>query len=208
MQALVHQYLMPCTFVLMAVCMHCGHALHDVHTHALTHTHTHAHARTHVHTHTPTQAAGGHARTRMLLRGQVVVTPQTRAAFEDARTHGRSTWRVSSTLFVHLASDAILEPLGHFAHAQPEALSRYPPRPAGVQVCMFGYVGAVLGHRRFWLGWAVVANLGGGCACSTVQSRSLDCGCAVRLPSGHKRLRPLECVALLQDSPQATYIQG
>eukprot|EP00983_Pelagomonas_calceolata_P123378 1160998-Pelagomonas_calceolata.AAC.2 len=64
----------------------------------------------------------------------VVVTPQTRAALGDAKAHGRSTWRVSSTLFCHLASDAILEPLGHFAHTQPEALQRYPPRPAGFQV--------------------------------------------------------------------------
>ncbi|KAF5831684.1 hypothetical protein DUNSADRAFT_12738 [Dunaliella salina] len=65
---------------------------------------------------------------------EVVVTPQTRAALEDAKAHRRSTWRVSSTLFCHLASDAMLEPLGHFAHTQPEALQRYPPRPAGVQV--------------------------------------------------------------------------
>mmetsp|Transcript_6798 Transcript_6798/g.18255 ORF Transcript_6798/g.18255 Transcript_6798/m.18255 type:complete len:431 (+) Transcript_6798:65-1357(+) len=65
---------------------------------------------------------------------EVVVTPQTRAALGDAKAHGRSTWRVSSTLFCHLASDAILEPLGHFAHTQPEALQRYPPRPAGFQV--------------------------------------------------------------------------
>ncbi|KDD73684.1 hypothetical protein H632_c1930p1 [Helicosporidium sp. ATCC 50920] len=41
-------------------------------------------------------------------------------------------WRVSSTLFGHAASDAVLRPLGVFG--TPQALREYPPTPAGEQV--------------------------------------------------------------------------
>ena len=64
---------------------------------------------------------------------QVVVTPATQEAAAAARQAGRSTWRVSSTLFTHLNSDTVLQPLGHFA-LLPGALERYPPRRAGEQV--------------------------------------------------------------------------
>lgn len=64
---------------------------------------------------------------------QVVVSEATLDALERARAAGRCTWRVSSTVFAHVASDAVLQPLGHFA-CQPGAAQRYPPTPAGAQV--------------------------------------------------------------------------
>ncbi|KAG1363867.1 hypothetical protein COCNU_11G006940 [Cocos nucifera] len=60
---------------------------------------------------------------------EVVVTKRTLEAIELARQQNRSLWRVSSTLFAHIASDATLQPLGHFAVA-PDA-SKYPPICAG-----------------------------------------------------------------------------
>lgn len=63
---------------------------------------------------------------------QVVVTDATLAAVEAARAQGRSLWRVSSTVFSHVASDALLRPLGHFA--TPSACAQYPAMPAGQQV--------------------------------------------------------------------------
>lgn len=73
---------------------------------------------------------GGHVRAGM---HEVVVTPETQAAVEAARAAGRSLWRVSSTVFAHVASDATLQPLGHFAQ-EPGAMERYPPVLAGEQV--------------------------------------------------------------------------
>jgi hypothetical protein len=64
---------------------------------------------------------------------EVLFTPQTAAALEEARRAGRSTWRVSSTLFAHIASDQVLQPLGHFA-ASAHAMAEYPPTPAGAYV--------------------------------------------------------------------------
>ncbi|PNH10841.1 Intraflagellar transport protein 88 [Tetrabaena socialis] len=64
---------------------------------------------------------------------EVVVTEATLAAVEAARAAGRSTWRVSSTVFTHCASDATLMPLGRFA-SQPGAAEAYPPTRAGEQV--------------------------------------------------------------------------
>eukprot|EP01092_Planopodium_desertum_P008784 TRINITY_DN3752_c0_g1_i2.p1 TRINITY_DN3752_c0_g1~~TRINITY_DN3752_c0_g1_i2.p1 ORF type:complete len:410 (+),score=15.36 TRINITY_DN3752_c0_g1_i2:732-1961(+) len=63
---------------------------------------------------------------------EVVVCPDTTAAIEKAKAAGRPLWRVSSTLFGHIASDQILGPVGAFA--TPENLSKYPPKPAGEQV--------------------------------------------------------------------------
>eukprot|EP00958_Prasinococcus_capsulatus_P026626 scaffold4918_cov202-Prasinococcus_capsulatus_cf.AAC.1 len=45
---------------------------------------------------------------------EVVFTEQTLAAYEDALKDGRSTWRISSTVFGHIASDQTLEPLPVF----------------------------------------------------------------------------------------------
>lgn len=63
---------------------------------------------------------------------QVVCTPETLAAAERARAEGRPAWRVSSTVFGQIASDAVLQPLGPFA-AAPGAAD-YPLTPAGEQV--------------------------------------------------------------------------
>ncbi|GAV85689.1 hypothetical protein CFOL_v3_29123 [Cephalotus follicularis] len=65
------------------------------------------------------------------MRGmhEVIVTSRTIDAMKLATEQNRSLWRVSSTLFAHIASDAILKPLGHFAES-PSA-SQYPPICAG-----------------------------------------------------------------------------
>ena len=63
---------------------------------------------------------------------EVLFTPKTAAALEAAQLAGRSTWRVSSTLFAHIASDQVLEPLGRFAEAEHAA--EYPPTLAGAYV--------------------------------------------------------------------------
>ena len=65
-------------------------------------------------------------------RLQVVCTDATRAAVERARAQGRPLWRVSSTVFAHVASDEVLAPLGAFADRP--AAGAYPPTPAGLQV--------------------------------------------------------------------------
>jgi len=72
---------------------------------------------------------GGH-----VLAGfhEVVVTEKTQEAMEAARKAHKSLWRVSSTLFSHIASDNTLEPLGKF-HSE-EAVHKYPPTKAGTQV--------------------------------------------------------------------------
>ncbi|KAK4414429.1 hypothetical protein Salat_2855900 [Sesamum alatum] len=60
---------------------------------------------------------------------EVVVTDRTIDAIKLASEQNRSLWRVSSTLFAHIASDAVLKPLSHFADS-PLA-SKYPPMCAG-----------------------------------------------------------------------------
>lgn len=72
---------------------------------------------------------GGECRAGM---HEVVVTERTEAAMDRARLEGRSLWRVSSTVFGHIASDALLQPLGRFAGA-PRAAD-YPPILAGTFV--------------------------------------------------------------------------
>ncbi|KAL2326481.1 hypothetical protein Fmac_025539 [Flemingia macrophylla] len=63
---------------------------------------------------------------------EVVATKRTIDAINLAKEQSRSLWRVSSTLFAHIASDAVLKPLGHFAES-PLA-SKYPPMCAGEYV--------------------------------------------------------------------------
>ncbi|GMJ01455.1 hypothetical protein like AT5G48020 [Hibiscus trionum] len=63
---------------------------------------------------------------------EVVVTKRTIEAIKLATEQNRSLWRVSSTLFAHIASDTVLKPLGHFAES-PLA-SKYPPTCAGEYV--------------------------------------------------------------------------
>ncbi|KAL8495951.1 hypothetical protein ACS0TY_019902 [Phlomoides rotata] len=63
---------------------------------------------------------------------EVVVTDRTIDVIKLASEQKRSLWRVSSTLFAHIASDAVLKPLGHFADS-PLAC-KYPPLCAGEYV--------------------------------------------------------------------------
>ena len=51
---------------------------------------------------------------------------------EAARAAGRPLWRVSSTVFGHIASDQVLSPVGHFADLPTAA--HYLPIKAGEQV--------------------------------------------------------------------------
>ncbi|KAL6569810.1 hypothetical protein OROMI_014324 [Orobanche minor] len=60
---------------------------------------------------------------------EVVVTDHTVDAIKLAVEQNRSLWRVSSTLFAHIASDAMLKPLDHFGDS-PVAC-KYPPIYAG-----------------------------------------------------------------------------
>merc|ERR1719160_957179 len=63
---------------------------------------------------------------------EVVCTDATVAAIDQAKTEKRSVWRVSSTVFGHLASDAVLEPIGAFA--TEEAKAKYGSMKVGEQV--------------------------------------------------------------------------
>ncbi|KAK1555876.1 hypothetical protein Q3G72_032649 [Acer saccharum] len=63
---------------------------------------------------------------------EVIVTKRTTEAIKQASAQNRSLWRVSSTFFSHIASEAELKPLGHFAES-PLA-SKYPPMCAGEYV--------------------------------------------------------------------------
>ncbi|KAL8162349.1 hypothetical protein V2J09_013838 [Rumex salicifolius] len=60
---------------------------------------------------------------------EVVVTKRTLEAVKTASEQNLSLWRVSSTLFSHIASDAVLKPLGKFEES-PLA-SEYTPMLAG-----------------------------------------------------------------------------
>lgn len=54
-------------------------------------------------------------------------------AIAERQANGASLWRVSSTLFGHVASDRILQPLGKYA-LQPGAATLYPPVACGQHV--------------------------------------------------------------------------
>ena len=98
---------------------------------------------------------GGHVRAGM---HEVVSDERTTAAAALARREGRSLWRVSSTLFSHLASDATLAPQGPFA--TPEALARYPPTLAGHQVQ--GELNDRVGRREAYYRAAQAGGAAGG----------------------------------------------
>jgi len=72
---------------------------------------------------------GGH-----VLAGfhEVVVNEAALAAAEAAKAAGRSLWRISSTLFGHIASNESLAPIAHFKN-EPTA-ANYPEITAGEQV--------------------------------------------------------------------------
>lgn len=63
---------------------------------------------------------------------EVIVTEDTLKAVEKQKAVGRPLWRISSTLFFHVASDSTLKPLGNFSN--PKSLQEYPPTFAGDQV--------------------------------------------------------------------------
>jgi hypothetical protein len=63
---------------------------------------------------------------------EVIYSDATKASAAKAREEGRSLWRVSSTVFGHIASDAVLEPLGRFR--TEENLKKYPKCFTGDQV--------------------------------------------------------------------------
>jgi isopenicillin N synthase-like dioxygenase len=55
---------------------------------------------------------------------EVLFTPDTAGAVQRAREANRSLWRVSSTLFGHIRSDVLLEPLEKFRNE--ESVAKYP----------------------------------------------------------------------------------
>lgn len=61
---------------------------------------------------------------------EVVFTEATQRALEGAKVEGRSQVRVSSTVFSHVASDRVLQPLGSPREQGPE-VHQYPPILAG-----------------------------------------------------------------------------
>ncbi|MEW5300726.1 MAG: hypothetical protein WDW36_003636 [Sanguina aurantia] len=63
---------------------------------------------------------------------EVVLTPEASATAAEGKCNGLSPWRVSSTVFVHIASDVVLQPLAHFL-TEDSHLS-YPAIAAGEQV--------------------------------------------------------------------------
>ncbi len=65
----------------------------------------------------------------------MVCTEETLQAVETAKAANCPLWRVSSTVFSHIASDVILQPLGRFGENDAgDAVERYPPTPAGLYV--------------------------------------------------------------------------
>lgn len=73
--------------------------------------------------------SGGH-----VLAGyhEVIVNDQTMSAISAKKAKKQSLWRVSSTLFAHIQSDQVLEPLAPFS--TKESVQRFPPKKAGQQV--------------------------------------------------------------------------
>jgi isopenicillin N synthase-like dioxygenase len=64
---------------------------------------------------------------------EVVCAPETIAAVDKAREAGKSLYRISSTLFGHIASDNVLQPLGKFGESEA-VRAKYPAIKAGHQV--------------------------------------------------------------------------
>ena len=76
---------------------------------------------------------------------EVVVLPSTVEAAERQEAKGRPAWRISSTLFAHVASAHTLRPLGGFETA--ESLKEFPPITAGEQVTNVSRLPSIL---RAW----------------------------------------------------------
>lgn len=77
---------------------------------------------------------------------QVVWSDRTKAAVQAAKSEGRSLWRVSSTVFGHVASDQLLQPLPPFLDL-PSA-SQYPAIKAGAYVEQELSIIALKGHSE------------------------------------------------------------
>lgn len=56
---------------------------------------------------------------------EVIYTKEVEAKKNEAIKEGRIPWRVSSTLFSHVAYDVVLQPIGKFL--TPETQKKYPP---------------------------------------------------------------------------------
>jgi len=65
---------------------------------------------------------------------EVLVNEKTLAAIQRAKDAGRSLWRISSTLFAHIESDAEMRPLVGTEAERTAAIAKYPPTLAGVHV--------------------------------------------------------------------------
>lgn len=65
---------------------------------------------------------------------EVIVNERTLSFIEKARAEHRSLWRISSTLFSHIASDVVMEPLVGTPEEIAEAKKTYPPKLAGEHV--------------------------------------------------------------------------
>lgn len=65
-----------------------------------------------------------------------MVTESTIEAVKRREALGKSCWRVSSTLFAHIAYDKIMQPVGPFRNEV--SLKQYPPVNAGnfVRYCV------------------------------------------------------------------------
>ena len=63
---------------------------------------------------------------------EVVYTEKTKEGMLKAKDAGKSTWRVSTTLFSHLRHDVILKPLPSFENE--ETIKKYPPMSAYEQL--------------------------------------------------------------------------
>lgn len=62
---------------------------------------------------------------------QVIVNEKTQNTIEKAKLENKSVWRISSTLFSHIASDETLEPIVGTPEEIEEAKKNYPPILAG-----------------------------------------------------------------------------
>jgi len=63
---------------------------------------------------------------------EVVVNDRTLESLKNAKSQNRSQWRISSTVFMHIASDSELKPL--LSSDSEEVKNKFPPIFAGEQV--------------------------------------------------------------------------
>lgn len=63
---------------------------------------------------------------------EVIISAATTKTITERKNLRKSLWRISSTLFGHIQSDQILEPLAQFSNA--ESIRKFPRILAGDQV--------------------------------------------------------------------------